>query len=251
MTYPGFLEGRFTIPSGVTLTATTNAGGPTAVPITAGSYYASTFAAQLQTDLIAARSVTAGTWSVTFSATTGLFAIAVTNGAYSITWTTAALGTLLGFSTITTQTSVTGSAPAGVFLPDCPIALDGDLDYAPLLTDHRGTTGPTGVTFAVVGNTHYRYRNVRWSHVARSKVWGSSGTWEQFLKDVHLGQGHAYFVPSSKIRVYYNATSKLGGTTGTFGWYIAGIGSIEPPKVSEQWGGLWRLVIPELVSDGT
>lgn len=256
MTYPGLVQGRFTIPASTTISVTTNGGGPTSVTITAGDYYAYEFADTLESILDTQRPVTGGNWSVSISATTGLYTIAVDVGTFSITWTSTTFRDLLGYSsTITTQTSVTaGSVARGIWIPDCPFNVDGDLTRAPLATDHRATEGPTGVTFALVGNTKYRYRNLRWSHVAQTNVWGTYGTWEQFLKDVHLGQGHSYFVPSSKIKVHYGSdvtATRLGGTTGNYGWYMKGISSIEPVKVNENWGGLWRVAIPEIVSDGS
>lgn len=266
MAFAGFIDAQFTIPSGVTISVTTNSGGPTSVTITAGSYYAYSFPSTLASILTAARPVTGGAWSVSLDATTGKYTIAVTAGTYSITWTSTTFRDLIGYNaTITTQTSVTAAAVArGFFAPDHPVAVDGDLYYAHRPTDQRQSESPGGFVLGLVGNSKYRYRNVRYSHVDRARVFGysssgqtaSGGTWQQFLYDAHLGLGHLYFTPSSRVRIRWGstpATDILGATdpgTST-GWFMKGINEFAPRKVGEQWTGLWTIEIPELVTDGS
>lgn len=266
MTFAGFLEGKFTIPASTAIAVTTNGGGPTTVTITAGSYFPTLFASQLQTDLTTQRPVSGGAWTVLVSETTGKITIGVTVGTFSITWTSTNMRSLLGYNgNISGASSSTASfAMRGYFAPDCPLNLDGDLSYPDLLTDLRQTEGPTGLVFGFVGNTKYRFRNLRYALVPRSRIFGfsadglSTPTWEQFLKDVHLGQGHSFFTPSSKIRVCHDGDVDEGWlgwesfASASVGWYMKGITAFSPRKVDSQgWTGLWAIEIPELVSDGT
>lgn len=263
MTYAGFMDAQFTIPAGETISVTTN-GGTTAVAITAGSYFTYAYAATLQALLTAQRPVTAGAWTVTLDATTGKYTIAVTAGTFSITWTSTAFRDLLGYTaTITTQTSVTATKAArGIFVPDCPVWMDGDLDYPELLTDLRATEGPTGLSFGIVSNAKYRLRGLRYSMVAHANVFGfttsgsSTPTWQQFLFDVHLKQGHSYFEPLSRVRINFGpsltddwvAYDYFGSSA--VGWFMKGIASFSPRRADSKWKGFWVLEIPELVSEG-
>jgi hypothetical protein len=106
MSFDGRWMAQIVVPAGVQVSATTNAGGPTTVNITAGTYATlAAFLTQLQADLIAGRTVTAGTWTVSLSTgagATGKVTIAVTNGTFSLTWIvgggTNDLRDLLGFT---------------------------------------------------------------------------------------------------------------------------------------------------------
>lgn len=257
MTIAGYALGRLAMPASISISATNGGGGPTTVNFTAGNYYPDTLCAHLQTELNSQRAGSGGaTWAVSLSTTTGLVTISMSSGTFSITWTSTALRDALGFAAnITTQTSVTAPAAArGIFVPDCPLALDSDPRMAPMITDHRQTQSPTGFVLGLVGNIHYRLRNIRWSHVTRTRTWNTSATdpsWERFVKDVQIGQGHSWFTPSSRVRIIDQSGSELASDAGTFTWQMKGVSSVEPRKVTENWTGMWRIEIPELVSDGT
>jgi hypothetical protein len=252
----GYVESVCTVPSGTTLTATSNSGGPTSVPITAGSYYIIELCAHVQAQLIATRPVTAGTWTVTLSTVTGLVTIAVTAGTFSITWTTAELGTILGHTTITTQTSVTGStACRGIFVPDRPLNIEDDPRAAPMLTDLRETESPTGFGLAVVGNAKYVHNNLRWSRVSRERYLdtdsGVTPSWERFVKNTQLGQGHSWFTPRSKVKISDHTGALVGSEAGVTKWWFRGVNRVTAKKHDEAWTGAWLIEVPALVSDGT
>jgi hypothetical protein len=252
----GYCEAVCVVPASTTLSATSNSGGPTSVPLTAGSYYMNELCAHVQAQLIATRPVTAGTWSVTLSATTGLVTIAVTAGTFSITWTTAALGTMLGHSTITTQTSVTGAtACRGIFIPDRPLNIEDDPRAAPMVTDLRATDSPTGYGLAVVGNVKYRHNGLRWSHVSRERYLdtdsGVTPSWARFVKNTQLGQGHAWFRPRSKVKIVDQSGELIGSNDSVTKWWMGGVTSVTAKKMSEAWTGAWMIEIPMLTSDGT
>ncbi|HEY9466583.1 MAG TPA: hypothetical protein VIR54_25990 [Vicinamibacterales bacterium] len=85
--FPGRVEALINVPSGVTASATNSGGGPTAVSLTAGSYYwtaagtVSGLAAHIESQLNATLAPSVGAWDVSLSPTTGLIAIDCTSGA--------------------------------------------------------------------------------------------------------------------------------------------------------------------------
>ncbi len=253
------IEARFTVPASTTLTVTNNGGGPTAVTVAAGSYYMTAFCAYLQTALTAQRAPSTGAWSVSLVA--GRVAISMSAGTFSITWTSANLGTLLGHTTITTQTSVTGASQArGVWIPNCPLAIAGDPNMAPRLTDLRQSRSPKGKVIGIGGgNFFYRHTRVRWSAVSRPNVFVYAETtpntsWERFWIDSQQGQGHTWFTPSSLLNIYDINNVLMGiaanGGAGVAGWYAVGIENFDPRPTVEHWTGLWGIEIPELVAEG-
>lgn len=256
----GYVEAQVPVPASTTLTATNLGGGPTSVTITAGDYYMTALVTHVQAQLNALRPGSGGaTWIVSLSTAdggTGRITISMSDSsAFSITWTTSALGTLLGHSTITAQTSVTGAnACHGIFIPDRPLNVEGDPRIAPRLTDLRETTSPTGLGFAIVGNAHYRIRRVRWSRVINGRTFDTSSaepSWERFIINAHLGQGHSWFTPMSRIRIVDQTGAYVGSSTGVTTWQMVGVRGVEPQKADEAWTGAWFIEIPTLVSDGS
>jgi len=261
-----------TVPSGVTVSATNATGGPTSVSLTAGSYTPTSLCAHLQARLIAVR--TGGTWTVTLStgsSGTGLVTINCTDVAWALTFTTAEVGTALGFvgNIGSGSVAVTGTQNArGLWLPKCPMMMEGRPSSAPRVTDLRSSEGPTGNMFALVGNTKYRHRGLTWSHVLEARTWASAAvaaslplycSWEEWFIDTQLGAGHSWFTPGSGFQAYWdnNGTdalvgSDLGGGSGpTYGWKMSGLNSIEPRRVDENWvGGYYRVEIPQVVCSG-
>lgn len=269
MTYGGRVEAFFTVPStGNAIAVTTNAGAAT-FTWAAGSYTPSSAAAYLQTSLNTQAPVTAGTWTVTLStgsSGTGKFTLSVSAGTFSITWTSTALRDVLGFTaTITTQSSATATTNArGLWLPDCPVDLDGDPDRAPEVTDSRSTESPTGGTVTLGGNTKYVHKNLRWSHLTRAKVYegAASVTYsslQQWFRDTQFNSGHAWFSRGSAFHVYWDnaGTDRIlgydlnSGAGPASGWTLSpAIATFEPQKVSQGWIGMWSFVFPRLVSEG-
>lgn len=260
MSYAGFISADITVPSGITLSATSNAGGPTSVSVTAGTYNITTLCAHLQTRLDAVRPVTAGNWTVsisTGSGGTGKVTIAVTAGTYSITWTSSTLRTILGFSgNISSQSTSTGSAQArGLWIPDCPIMMDSYHLSTPYATDLRQTESPTGLVISHIGNVKYRHKNVRWTHVVYNKIWAQAESvdnesLEQFLIDAVWGLGHSWFSPGSKCSVVAHDGNEVGAGS-VDGWYLKGCAEMESivRRAGEAWDGLWSVTIPEMVTN--
>lgn len=185
-------------------------------------------------------------------------ALYVTSGPGAATGLSANLSTALSnFATyLRSQTGTTSAR--GVWLPDCPINLDGDPDQAPSVTDRRDTESPTGVVLSLVGNRKYRHRNVRWPAVPRSATWESAVTvtrssYEQWLIDTQFGLGHSWFRPGARVQVYWDRAGSLvtlGNAQNIDGWFVKGIASTEPTMTSPPYTGLWNITWPELVSDG-
>lgn len=262
MVFDGRLEAAFTVPASTTISVTNSGGGPTTVTVAAGSYYHSTFASYFQGALEAQRAPGSGSWSVTYStgaSATGKYTIALAEG-YSITWTSTNLRDLLGFTaTITSQTTVTGTNQSrGLWIPDCPLSCDGDPAQAPRVTDLRTTQSPTGYVVGLIGNTFYRHKNIRWSHVAKSRVWIGSETtvnasWEKFLVDTQWALGHSWFTPVSLVNIYDIAGAKVGinanAGAGVSGWYLKGVSDLELQRSGgSDWTGMFEIRVPEIVA---
>lgn len=153
--------------------------------------------------------------------------------------------------------SQTGTQHArGVWYPHCSINMEGDPRRAPLVSDLRQSMSPTGQVLGLVGNTYRRHRNVVWSHVPAAQVWGAeatyeNGSWEEFFTETQLGLGSSWFAPSSPVQIYDHNNVQVGVDANVAGWYIVGVGSIEPRKSAGDWTGLWRIEIQQIVAVGT
>jgi len=260
--YAGRVEARMTIPTGgAAVSATNSGGGPTTVTVAAGSYYltaaggVSSLISTLQTQLNATR--TPSNWTVSLSTTTGLVTINCT-GTWSLAWTSTALRDVLGFAADITSVSSaqTGTQQArGVWLPDCPLTLEGDLKRAPTVSDSRSAMSPTGNVITLVGNTYRRQRSLMWSHVPIAQVWGAqatytNGSWEEFFRESQLGLGSSWFSPGSPIQVYDHQGNMLGSDATIAGWSMIGLTSVEPKKAITNWTGLWQIEVPQIVAVG-
>jgi hypothetical protein len=189
-------------------------------------------------------------------------ALYVATGSGVATGLSANLSTALS-NFATYMKSQTGTEQAeGLFIPDCPITLQGNPSQAPRVTDLRQSEGPTGIVLGLAGNSKYRHRGIAWTAVPRSQVWESdatyaNGSWQRFLDTTQFGMGHAWFTPSSRVQIYWDNAGSVeaigaehNSGAGVSGWYIKGITSCEPPLTSPPWTGLYRIEIPEIVSDG-
>lgn len=265
-TFAGYVSAAFTVPAGITLSVTTNSGGPTTVTVTPETYDSiDSFLTELVSVLTSTRPVTAGAWTITntlaSAGATPLLTIAVTAGTYSISWTSTTLRDFLGFaSNITTQTTSTGTtAVRGVWQPDCPLITMKRHRSAPLKTDMRQSRTPTGIVYANVGNERYQHDDVRWSHVPTNKVWRVDETvtnesLQQWLDDTQLGRGHAWFSVGSKCRVIAHDGNLVGGADSVNNWWptgFTGIHDIVTDRATEGWDGHWAVRFPALEADGT
>lgn len=266
MTFGGRLEALMTVPSGVSVSATNSGGGPTSVSLTAGSYTPTEFVAHLVARLNTVR--TPANWSGSLSvgpSGTGLVTLNCT-GTWALTFTTAEVGTVLGFAgnISSTSSAETGTQNArGLWLPKCPVTMDMDLSIAPEQYVSVATTSPTGETVTLIGPKKYKHTNVVWSHVARDRVFEGAETttyasWQSWLRDTQWGVGHSWFSPGSAFKAYWsNAGSEeaIGGDLNTGagpsnGWTSPAPIRLAPQRVEEGWDGIWRIVIQSIVSSG-
>ncbi len=263
MSIDGRVEARMAVPAGVTLTAFSTLSGTCTVTLTAGNYFQTTLQTHLQT-VLNAQCPVSGNWTVSMSTGaggTGLVTIsAVGDASSTLTWVNTTLRDVLGFTT-NIAIAGTGTRQArGLWIPDCPIGLDSDPSQAPLMSDLRTTMSPTGVVLGLVGNVFYIHKNVRWTHVAKARVWESAVTyanssWEYFFRETQLGLGSSWFVPASPFRIY-DHTGGLVGVSGALGvgvttWQMTGVTGTDLARVDPGgWTGLWKVLIPQIVSSG-
>ena len=258
-TYAGDIQAWFTVPSSITLSATTNGGGPTSVTVTAGTYMGmADFLSTLQSDLNTNRPVTGGSWTCSLSVGAGgtaLVTISVDVSTFTITWTSTDLRDLLGFTaTISSQTSATGTNNArGVLQLDCPEFADGLVYGSPYVTDLRQVETPVGAVYSHVGNVKRRHIGLRWQLCPNHKVWvdKESTTYESlesWLIDTQWGQGHSWFSAGSKVTLTGH-TQTIGHAMN--GWYCKGLRNTQDivRRATEAWDGMWTVTFPDLVSD--
>ncbi len=264
MSTDGRVEARFAMPAGVTATAFSTLTGTVTVSFTAGNYFIGTLLTHMQTVLNAQCPVT-GNWVVSLSTGAGGTGIVTINAAsdatFTLTWVNTTLRDLLGYTTNVSVIAPSGTKQArGLWIPDCPISLMTDPAQAPIASDLRTTQSPTGVVLGLVGNYFYIHKQVRWSHVDKSKAWESAVTkanasWEYFFRETQLGLGSSWFIPASPFRIY-DHTGALVGVSGALGagvttWQMTGVGGTEIVRVNPGgWTGLWRIEIPQIVSSG-
>lgn len=272
MTYAGRMEALITVPTGgVALAATNGAGGPFTVTIPAANYYwtsnfyIASIIDALQTQLNA--SCPAG-WTVTFSATTGLVTINCSSTPWSITWTSNDLRNLLGFGSniAGVSTAQTGTKQArGLWRPDSPLNLETDPAMAPYMTDLRSMRSPRGAVVSLVGNRMFRHRALVWPVVPKNRYRANQAdidgaAWETFVCDTQISQvapvGFSVttlFTPGSRVQIFDHAGIKVGQDflgLGVSGWFLQGLAEVFAKRHHESWTGLWRVEIPEIVSDG-
>ncbi len=253
-----------TVPSTVTVAATNSGGSATSVSLVAGSYTLATFCTHLQARLNAVR--TPATWTVTPSYTTGLVTIDCVGETWALTFTTTEVGTSIGFVgniASTTDPAIGTKNARGLFLPDCPVTMDGDPANAGKVTDLRSTVGPTGTSVSLCGTSMYKRTGIRLSHVSRARTFEANASpgyssWEQWLDDTQFGAGHSWFTPGSPFQLYWDSAgtasivgaSLNSGAGPSAGWTQSGIDSFDPKRVHESALIWFEISIPSLVSSG-
>lgn len=267
--FPGRIEAQIIVPAGVSITATNSGGGPTAIPITPGGYFlsgTSGLVAFLQNQLNALR--TPANWSVLLTSAAGQINIncSTGSGTYSIAWTGAGatLRNILGFTadiTAVTQ-GVATLAPQqakGVWYPDCPVMCDLDPAQAPKVSDKRSSISARGDVYTIVGNTRYRQRNLRYTHVGPQRVWENkaqlpNASWEMFHIDTQQATGSTgWFAAGSRVQVYDNNNLQFGAGTilTTTGWQFEALPELDTVKQNTPgYTGLWEIDLGDMVSTG-
>lgn len=260
MTFNGRVEAQFMVPSGSTLTAT-NGGSPKSIPIPASSYYLTDLIAVALSNLntlsdsaawtVALSTGANGTGQVTFNAP----------GTFSLQFTTAAFAALFGFAgdIIAASSPQTGPSQArSLWIPDSPLAVDGDPTVAPPASDLRQTQSPTGTVLGLVGNRRYVHNNLRWTGIPANRVWAAkelvaNQSWQTFATDSMLGFGTgdlgAWFRVNALMKIY-DINGVALGTNTPLGWQFAGgFDPLVAPKMTKApYTGLWTIVVPQTVS---
>lgn len=269
MSYGGRWEAFFTIPSGSTIAATNSGGSGTSVSLTAGDYTPTSYCTHLAARLNAVR--TPATWTVslsTGSSGTGLVTIDCVGETWAITFTTAAAGTVIGFAGNISSTSdpSTGTKNArGLWLPKCPMNIAGDPRMGNRATDARSTMSPTGATVTYVNTSHYRHREIEYTHVPTARMreadLATYSSLEQWLDDTQFAEGHTWFSPGSPFQIYWdnNGTDQLvggdmnSGAGPTNGWsFVPAVTALDDfvSNASSPRLAYWRVRVPTIVSEG-
>jgi hypothetical protein len=253
----GRLEGLITIPTGgITgaFTCTDDGGGPTAVDLTAGTYYwtlqdsgANTFAEQLQADICNAM---ASNWVVEISSNetgTGKVTISNDDAVAEVAWADTDIRDLLGFGSdgnLSGSTSYMSSDHAkAIWLPDGP-------PVSPFGLDDEGADEPDQVHsesgaghVLTLGYQRKTAQWVRWIGLSRAKtrIAGEAVTGEslqQFERDVIWAE--ATYCPARKLRISPNADALAGSV-------YRSSAQITYQQMQENYLGLWRVEFPRIV----
>jgi hypothetical protein len=261
------LVGTLANASSLTVGASGGFGAPTdflcsAMYVVSGTSAAGSLVANLSTALTNFASAINSSFTVSLSATTGLYTISNSFWTYGITWSDTNQRDLAGFtgnlSGATTNTATTHAR--GLWLPDCNLNIDDDPRTAPVQNDLRQTQSPTGAALGLCGNEFYEHTNCRWEMVPIAQYREASatvanGSLETFWRDTQAGTGHSWFRPCSPVQIYYDQAgvqTAVGSDESIDGWYIAGVGGIRSvaKKHDPNWTGYWTVTFPRLVSDG-
>lgn len=262
----GKLEGRITIPTGgwsVSIAETGGGGATASASFTAGdTYYLSSTdseANDLLADLAAKLTASAGNATYTCSIAagesgTGKVTITASGGsvtAIAITWTSADLKALLGFTG--TQSGALTYESAGsarsLWLPNGPYqALNGGGTWAGWIeSDLRAQESPAGHCFALTGQRK-KASVLSWVGISRARMWTANETTtnqslEKFYTDVVLAEASWSGRAAGPIRWYSDAADDATYVTySTPTWNI-----FRPDQLREQWTGQWQVTIPRLV----
>jgi hypothetical protein len=234
--------------------------------VVSGAGVATGLSANLSTALTNFANAVNAAWTVSLDAqNTGRVSIGwsgYTTPTFSLAFTNTTVRDIVGFAADITAvtTTQTGTKQArGLWLPAAPFDLRGDAYQAPPVSDLRQQETPGKQVLALVGNYGYRHKNVVYAAVQSTQVWESyvtyaNASWEYFFKETQLGLGSSWFVPSSPVQIYYpNAAGtdlRVGQAANISGWFIKGLDSIEPEKTQASYTGLYRIELPEIVSNG-
>lgn len=260
-TINGFVHAARTIPSGVTVNATSNAGGPTLVTITPGSFTTvNLMAASIANDLDTQRPITGGSWQGGFelAGSNGFVTLQSSNlSTVALTWVDTNLRDMLGFTgNLSGASTYTATQQArGFWRPDCTIFTEDRYRAAPRVSDQHQAESPNGLLISHTGNMKFRHGTVRWSHCPQHKVWlvdelTVNESLERFLLDTQWGQGISWFANGAKKRITSHDGFNVGHTTVT-GWYWKRVRAIKDlvRRAGDVWDGQWSVTIPEMVTD--
>ncbi len=228
----GHLDAYPTVPTGGWPVSVNTGGGATTVTIPAGTYEGvsallTEFANQLTTTMAEAFTVTIALTETTRTALVTIDRTAAGN--WTLTWTTTALRTLLGFTgNLSGANSYTGTNPClGIWAPDCqsaPYYGNSDPGYAVRMMTQ--TRSGTGIVKTVLESTFYENPEILWSHVsaplARTAREGSGTTrsfesWLEYTQAAGLtgftvGSKFSWY-PSSDSASHYNYRLLWDGTS--------------------------------------
>jgi hypothetical protein len=179
---------------------------------------------------------------------------------YIVTGSGVATGLSANLSTALTSfaaymKSQTGTMQAEcLWIPGCSLSLDsGDPSVAPIGDDARATVSPDGNVYGTSETTFYHHRGLRFSRVAKSKVWANHATYvnadyETWYLDTQLGH-HAWCIPFARVKVYFD---NAGVATEVGGGDVAGWKMPNPTKLNQlrnavdPWTGLVDVKLGDL-----
>lgn len=242
----GRLEGRITVPTGGW--DTTVGAGTATIP--AGTYYPTSFLAEVATQFAAASSVTCDVTGGTGENGTGL-ATLVFGSAKAISWVDTEVRDILGFTSnqASAVTHVGTQHIRNLWLPNCHYAAPNSISDSfrgYRVADVRSAENAAGYTWTHMGEEKV-WTWLRWPAISLAKTWQANETtvnasWERFCRDAIWGIA-SWGTPGGPVRFYPNAGLSTYAT-----YSVPGVTNIQPEPRYEGWaGGPHTIEIPRLV----
>jgi hypothetical protein len=250
----GKLEAQITIPTGDWQYTVDEGGGGTQFTLTAGKTYYLSSAGNDSVDLLAKMKAQiegsmAGTYTITYSTTTGKVTIAIDAGTYSLTWDDTGLRDVLGFdANIVTQSTSTGADHAqSLWLPNAPHEqIFGGSDEGVDVMDAAMSRAPDGTVVTTAYNT-FKRNSLRWPAVLddKTRTVEESTTNESFqtwyLDSVYADEPWA--TSGGPVRWYPDKD-----TDATYVTYKVPIASeLLQQRLQQNWSGYYSVEIPTLI----
>jgi hypothetical protein len=197
-------------------------------------------------------SATGDTWTATIAngeQGTGIVTLTTTDTS-TITWTDTDLRDVLGFTgNLSNAASFVGTQQArSLWLPNCPYnARVAGLFRGYDETDLRTTESAAGHTFAFSGQRKV-VNMLRWDAITLARSWiigesTVSQSFQQFFRDVIFGEAAWTARPAGPIRWYPDAATDANYIT----YYVLGLTQNALEQFVEDYGGLYRVMLPRLV----
>jgi hypothetical protein len=245
----GRFECTLTVPVGGWDISANAGGGAFTATIPAGDYFAGELVTEVQDQLNAGPG---GNWLFTKNwgeDDAGTVTISCTSS-FSITWTDADLGLILGHADIsTTAGPVTGASPAiGIWIPACPKWSPYGDEHHDRYSDLRQSVGPAGGVKTLVGNTFDAVEGLRWDMVSNARAVGSPNgvadlfCWQGWWSMVATGSV-SYVSPGKPVQFYWDAD--LGSSVAEYDLIFPA--DTKVPQVVNGWTGLYRIEMPMMI----
>jgi hypothetical protein len=177
----------------------------------------------------------------------GLVTIAHATQTFTLSFTTTAFRSLLGFAASLSPAALTFTGTAamrGVWLPDCPIDSAYGREGGHTEIDRSVSISPTGDAYGLVYSSRTFHPSFTWTHVGRARAREAAETvtaqsFESWFLDTHGGR-ISYFAASPQVRIYDDSDNET--YAGDF-YLTSPLDTTAMEKAAAPWHGLWSISV--------